>query len=160
MAIHLTVLRDAMTRTEDADPIFARIEAVNAAIAWQAQLFKELCRGVHFLDGDSASNIQPEWVPTIRMSDQIVNEAIHELLTTAPTTLQGVVKILDYLGSGDPDMNETRLSEFADSNVRDAVMRLPKLLSETIQRLIMAPSNWSERRSSIRVRAIAASLAD
>jgi hypothetical protein len=81
-----------MTYRGESDPVFLRIEVVKAAIAWQDELFNALCRKVHFLHDDFT--IPVAWVETIRISDQIVNEAIEELLTTAPTSLQGVAAIL------------------------------------------------------------------
>jgi len=113
-----------MTHRGKSDPVFVRIEVVKAAIAWQDALFTKLCRNVHFLHDDFT--IPAAWVSTIRISDQIVNEAIEELLTTAPTSLQGVAAILDYVGSADLDMDENRLFEFAASHVRDAAMKFPK----------------------------------
>jgi hypothetical protein len=108
-----------------------------------------LCCKVHFLDHrDCEITIPPAWVSTIRISDQIVNEAIEELLTTAPTTLRGVAAILDYVGSADLDMDETRLFEFADSHVRDAAMKFPKLLAETIRQLIAKSRNLTEESES------------
>jgi hypothetical protein len=139
----------AMTYRGESDPVFLRIEVVKAAIAWQDELFNELCRKVHFLDRrDCEINTPPEWVPTIRISDQIVSEAIEELLTTAPTTLRGVAAILDYLGSADLDMDETRLSEFAESHARNAAMKFPKLLAETIRQLISKSCNLTEESES------------
>jgi hypothetical protein len=138
-----------MTYRGESDPAFLKIEVVKAAIAWQEQLLSNLCRKVHFLDRrDCEITIPPAWVPTIRISDQIVNEAIEELLTTAPTSLQGVVAILDYVGSTDLVMDETRLFEFADSNVRDAAMKFPKLLAETIRQLMTKSNNWTEESES------------
>ena len=145
-----------MTYRGESDPVFLRIEVVKTAIAWQEQLFSDLCRKVHFLDRrDCETTIPPAWVPTIRISDQIVNEAIEELLTTAPTSLQGVAAILDYVGSADLDMDENRLFEFAASHVRDAAMKFPKLLAETIQRLVPKkevlselPPHWAEDSES------------
>ena len=135
-----------MTHRGKSDPVFVRIEVVKAAIAWQDALFTKLCRNVHFLHDDFT--IPAAWVSTIRISDQIVNEAIEELLTTAPTTLRGVAAILDYVGSADLDMDETRLFEFADSHVRDAAMKLPKLLAETIRQLIAKSRNLTEESES------------
>jgi hypothetical protein len=120
----------------ESDPIFLRIELVKACLAWQVEHFNQLLSGVHFLPGISEITIPQQWIETIKLSDRIVNEAVWELLTTAPTTLQGVVAVLDYVGSSDPEMEETRLFEFADSNVRAAAMRFPKFLAETIQRLV------------------------
>jgi hypothetical protein len=138
-----------MTYRGESDPIFLRIEVVKAAIAWQDELFNKLCRKVHFLDQrDCEITIPPAWVSTIRISDQIVNEAIEELLTTAPTSLQGVAAILDYVGSADLDMDETRLFEFADSHARDAAMKFPKLLAETIRQLIAESRNLTEESES------------
>jgi len=138
-----------MTYRGESDPVFLRIEVVKTAIAWQEQLFSNLCRKVHFLDRrDCEITIPPAWVPTIRISDQIVNEAIEELLTTAPTSLQGVVAILDYVGSADLDMDETRLFEFADSNVRDAAMKFPKPLADPIRQLIAKSRNLAEESAS------------
>ncbi len=131
----------------ESDPIFLRIELVKACIAWQDELFNQLLSGVYFLPGISEISIPVEWIETIRLSDRIVNEAVRELLTTAPTTMQGVVAVLDYVGSYEPDMEETRLFEFADSNVRDAAMRFPKFLAETIQGLIKH-RNWAEESKS------------
>jgi len=135
-----------MTHRGKSDPVFVRIEVVKAAIAWQDALFTKLCRNVHFLHDDFT--IPAAWVSTIRISDQIVNEAIEELLTTAPTSLQGVVAILDYVGSADLDMDETRLFEFAASHVRDAAMKFPKLPAETIRQLMTKSNNWTEESES------------
>ena len=143
------MLGGAMTYRGESDPVFLRIEVVKAAIAWQDELFNKLCRKVHFLNHRNCEiTIPPEWVPTIRVSDQVVNEAIEELLTTAPTTLRGVVAILDYVGSADLDMDETRLFEFGASHVRDAAMKLPKLLAETIHRLTTKPYDLTEESAS------------
>jgi hypothetical protein len=132
----------------EADPIFSRIEVVRQAFASQQQLFNSLHSNVCFLDRRGCDIIIPvEWAETIKNSDRIVNQAIEELLTTAPTTLRGVAAILDYVGSADPDMEETRLFEFADSNVRNAVMRFPKFLAETIRQLIGKSSNRIEEAS-------------
>jgi hypothetical protein len=132
----------------EADPIFSRIEVVRQAFAWQEQLFNSLHSNVHFLDRRGCEITIPfEWAETVKNSDRVVNQAIEELLTTAPTTLRGVAAILDYVGSADPGMDETRLFEFADSNVRNAVMRFPKFLAETIRQLIARSSNWIEEAS-------------
>ena len=135
-----------MTHRGKSDPVFVRIEVVKAAIAWQDELFNTLCRKVHFLHDDFT--IPAAWVETIRISDQIVNEAIEELLTTAPTSLQGVAAILDYVGSADLDMDENRLFEFAASHVRDAAMKFPKLPAETIRQLMTKSNNWTEESES------------
>jgi hypothetical protein len=133
----------------EADPVFLRIEAVRQAFAWQEQLFNSLHSNVRFLDRRGCDiTIPVEWAETIKNSDRIVNQAIEELLTTAPTTLRGVAAILDYVGSADSDMDETRLFEFADSNVRNAVMRFPKFLAETIRQLIAKSSNRIEEASA------------
>jgi hypothetical protein len=129
----------------EADPIFSRIEVARQAFAWQEQLFNSLHSNVRFIDRQGCDiTIPVEWTETIKNSDRIVNQAIEELLTTAPTTFRGVAAILDYVGSADPDMDETRLFEFADSNVRNAVMRFPKFLAETIRQLIGKSSDRIE----------------
>jgi hypothetical protein len=137
-----------MSTSVEADPIFSRIEVVRQAFAWQDQLFNSLHSNVHFLDRRGCDTTIPfAWAETIKNSDRVVNQAIEELLTTAPTTLQGVAAILDYVGSADPDMDDTRLFEFADSNVRNAAMRFPKFLAETIRQLIAKSSNRIEEAS-------------
>jgi hypothetical protein len=137
-----------MNTNVEADPIFSRIEGVRQAFAWQQQLFKSLHSNIRFFDRRGCDITMPlEWAETIKNSDRIVNQAIEELLTTAPTTLRGVAAILDYVGSADPDMDETRLFEFADSNVRTAVMRFPKFLAETIRQLIAKSGNRIEEAS-------------
>jgi hypothetical protein len=137
-----------MNTNVEADPIFSRIEGVRQAFARQQQLFRSLHSNIRFFDRRGCDITMPlEWAETIKNSDRIVNQAIEELLTTAPTTLRGVAAILDYVGSADPDMDETRLFEFADSNVRTAVMRFPKFLAETIRQLIAKSGNRIEEAS-------------
>src|SRR5258708_10968876 len=139
----------AMTYRRESDPVFLRIEVVKAAIAWQDELFNKLCHKVHFLDHrDCEITIPPEWVPTIRVSDQVVNEAIEELLTTAPTSLQGVAAILDYVGSADLDMDENRLFDFSASHVPDAAMKFPKLLAQTIRQFMTKSNNRTRETES------------
>src|SRR5258705_13546256 len=90
----------AMTYRGESDPVFLRIEVVKAAIAWQDELFNELCRKVHFLDRRGCEiNTPPERVLTKKVSEQIVSEPIEELLTPTPTTFGEVAAKLDFLGS-------------------------------------------------------------
>jgi hypothetical protein len=146
-----------MNTNVEADPIFSRIEGVRQAFAWQQQLFRSLHSNISFFDRRGCDITMPlEWAETIKNSDRIVNQAIEELLTTAPTTLRGVAAILDYVGSADPDMDETRLFEFADSKCPDRRNEVSKVFGRnhsTVDRKIQQPDRRSLRLHSTQIQA-------
>jgi hypothetical protein len=88
----------------------------------------------------------PEWIEAqLAMSDTYVrrNEAIVALLTTQPTTLQGAIALLGYVGSveypyerGAEDVMLFVFPNIGNERVGEAAVSFPARLAETMLRLL------------------------
>jgi hypothetical protein len=107
------------------DPIFAAIAAYRAAVKAYLAAFE--------IDDESAEDI-------IQETGSAHVDALEELLTCRPTTLPGVVALLDLLAEPDHghDPEDAILAGAIgwDGEIKAAAMKLPAVLAETMRALI------------------------
>jgi hypothetical protein len=151
-----------------AEPIFAVIEAFDRVMSQEFALYRENDRlqealpdeqttwAIHFGRGDEGRwppegcTDAPEWIKvqlamgevTERQSDLMV-----ALLTTAPTTIEGVIALLERLGlAGFPEERDlegaelplTTAREWYDERVNNAAEAFPFTLAAALREIIAA----------------------
>jgi hypothetical protein len=151
-----------------ADPIFAVIEAFDRVMSQEFALYRESDRlekalpeeqrtwSIHFGSGDEGRwppegcPDAPEWIntqlamgeTTERQTDMLV-----ALFTTAPTTIEGAIALLDRLGlAGFPEERDlegaelplTTAREWYDERVNNAAEAFPFTLAAALREIIAA----------------------
>jgi hypothetical protein len=146
------------------DPIFAAIKAHHHAVAHEtacleaeyrlAEALPENQMTWHFNDSDDewtppdGCTDAPEWIEVqqnISEAYDLRHDAIEALLTTEPTTLAGVVALLEYVGSPEYPWDRNAcvpilfgVVDINDERVSDAAQAFPARLAATMRRLIAA----------------------